>query len=58
MLGHNAKQNLHEIAGLWPQFVAVAVAGDIAQNFHEIAGSTLPEDASLSHTWILDKDTH
>ena len=33
MLGHNAKQNLHEIAGLWSQFVAVAVAGDIAQKF-------------------------
>ena len=53
MLGHNAKQNLHEIAGLWPQFVAVALQVISLKNFHEIAGNALPEDASTSHTWVL-----
>ena len=53
MLGHDAKQIYMKLRVSGPNLLLLLLQVISLKNFHEIAGSALPEDASTSHTWVL-----
>ena len=55
MLGHDAKQIYMKLRVSGPNLLLLLLQVISLKNFHEIAESALPEDASTSHKWVLGR---